>query len=206
MPEDIMAFFIKIILIFTASFSALGVPQNISSTKRPVVFNIKYSSYDLKFGKNLDRIFKQLKEKKIKSRTARNLYNSSLKTVAFANFRADAKKILDITKIKKSILRFHKYCTVPDPSKKSMHPISQRLSKRINNYCRYLFISLMLKSKNKNNISNETLNYFKYALPYYLKNKNIRLLSRYFRMIPSNSTLHRLISHYITDIYINHKI
>ena len=201
-----MALFVKVICVFFVSFSLPAVPQKTGPTKRPVIFNIKYSTHDLKFGKNLEQVILQLKGKKINPNTAKKLHKSSLNSTAFKDFAPQAKRILGITKIKKSLSRFHQYCPIPSSQKNNPHPLYKKLNKGIDGNCRHIFINLMLKIKNKSNMNGKTLDYFKHALVFYLKSKNIRPLARYFKMVSSDSTLHRLISHYITDIYIKNRI
>ena len=198
-----MAFLAKIVSIFI-SFSVHAIPPQVNSTKAPVIFNIKYSPDDLKFGKVLEEALSQLKKNRINTYTAKALYKSSLKTIAFSDFKPQAKNILEITKIGSNLSKFHRHCKIPS-SQENIHPLHTKLTQRINRHCRHIFIKIILK-KNKRDMDSHDLDYFRYALRFYLKNRDIKLLARYFKRIPSDSTLHRLISHYITDIYIKHKI
>ena len=145
---------------------------------------------------------------------ANRLFRSSFQTEAFKDYRGMAKKIYDIAKIGNSLKRFHKYCEIPSKEKekersRSSYPaLKNALEDNLGYYCRRLFLTLLLKIKKKNQseIGRQSLDYFKYALRFYLKKKNLNLLARYFKSLKEGSTLHRLISHYITDEYIAHNI
>ena len=168
--------------------------------KEPVIFHVKYSQEDLVFGRTLDRIFEDIKKNRLNQKVAQRLYSASKKTTAFSDYKELAEALYKISRIGRK--DFHRSCSISMEEKESY--IQKKLKKAVIRHCRHLFIKMLLKSKK--NIDSKGLDYLKYALPFYLKGEDFALFIRYFRKIPSRSTLHRLISHYITDAYMENNI
>ncbi|CBW28147.1 putative soluble lytic murein transglycosylase [Halobacteriovorax marinus SJ] len=171
-----------------------------SATAQP--FSIKTSRADEKFARSFHQFYKNIKRTKLHYNSISHMGRWIKHSQAFAEYSPLVDTLLKFKKAKLSTSEFHSVCKPKNFDSKDYPDLVKRSYTHLDHYCHWKFLKNTTKSKTKKSISFKNLEYFKYALPFYLKGKNKTEFATYLSRIDKNSNLHQLVSDLMTEQYL----
>lgn len=182
------------------SYSAFAVKTGTQT------FSIKTSKNDEKFARSFQQFYKKVKRKRL-DYTAITLMDKRLKySDAFQEYTPLVKTLLKFKKAKLSSDEFHNVCKPKNFDPKNTPDLVKRSYSHLDSYCRWKFLKNISKNKDSKSISFKNLDYLKYALPFYLKERNKNDLATYLSQIDKSSNLHKLVSDLMTEQYLENQL
>ncbi|PIK14277.1 lytic transglycosylase domain-containing protein [Halobacteriovorax sp. JY17] len=184
-----------------ASFTLLSL-SSYAVSKQPQTFSIKTSKNDEKFARSFHQFYKNVKRKNL-DYTAISLMSKRLKyTEAFKEYTPLVETLLKFKKARLSGEEFNNVCKPKNFDTKNLPDLVKRSYVQLDQFCRWKFLKNVSTGKKNKTISFKNLEYFKYALPYYLKGKSKHEFITYLSQIDKSSNLHILISDLMTEQYL----
>lgn len=127
-------------------------------------------------------------------------------SAAFQEYEPLVKTLMKFKKAKLSSEEFHTVCKPQSFDSGNTPDLVKRSYVHLDSYCRWKFLKNISKNKRSKSISFKNLDYLKYALPFYLKEKNKNNLASYLSKIDKNSNLHKLVSELMTEQYLENQL
>jgi len=169
-------------------------------------FSIKTSKNDEKFARSFQQFYKNIKRNKLHYNSIALMGMRLKYTSAFQEYSPLVKTLLKFKKAKLSTDEFHTVCKPKSFDPKNTPDLVKRSYAHLDSYCRWKFLQNVSKSKKTKSISFKNLDFLKYALPYYLKEKSRSNLASYLSKIDKKSNLHKLVSDLMTEQYLENQL
>lgn len=144
-----------------------------------ILFQTHYSKYDYQFGSSLVNFIDKLSKNQLDTKDVTNLSKNQALVRAFPEVTKIIEKAFLISKIN-GPNTFYKNC---QPNDKSAIPYQDELNKKLDSYCRFLYLKRLTKLPANATLSSRDLNYFQSASVNYIsgdqKEELIKLLKKF---------------------------
>lgn len=197
--------------IFTSFYlsAALATPNlNFASVAmaEDAPFQLKYSSMDYDYGRDIDLLFSELGKNQLKLKTVENLAKYQDKIHSFSILNSTHDRLKAITSINDQD-SFYKNCAIVSKNVNAYtDSIADRLNISIDKHCRFLFLKRLSGLSSSINFSSRDLAYFKDAAPFYSTGENQPELVTFLRYFKTNTNEHEKLSNVLIEKYIEFKI
>ncbi len=197
--------------IFTTCYlsAALATPNlhfASSAMADEAPFRLTYSSLDLDYGKDVDRLVGELGKNQLKAQTVESLSKYHSKTHSFSILNSTYDRLKPILAINNQD-NFYQSCVIVTKSVNTFtESIAARMNISIDRYCRYLFLKKLTNLSPNINFSSRDLAYFKEAAPFFSTGENHTDLVLFFKHFKGNPNEHEKISNLLIEKYIEFKI
>lgn len=210
-PSEVFLLRLVSLAIFTSFYlsAALATPNlNFASVAmaEDAPFQLKYSSMDYDYGRDIDLLFSELGKNQLKLKTVENLAKYQDKIHSFSILNSTHDRLKAITSINDQD-SFYKNCAIVSKNVNAYtDSIADRLNISIDKHCRFLFLKRLSGLSSSINFSSRDLAYFKDAAPFYSTGENQPELVTFLRYFKTNTNEHEKLSNVLIEKYIEFKI
>lgn len=184
------------VLFFTTNTFAAKSKTSIIST----------SKYDTRFARSFYQFYSKIKRNRIDKVAIKLMNNNYKRSKAFKDYKVLLTTLTPFTKYRRITEdSFHKVCSPKALDATGSPDLVKRSLRYLDKYCRLSFLKVVKTKKKNSKISFKSLDYLKYALPFYLKGQHKRAFVNYLSKINESSKFHKLISELMTEQYLENK-